>query len=113
MSEFIDSRPDLAEAASDASIKISGCPNGCGQHHVAALGFQGGLRRLEDGRVIPQYQLLGPKLFGQLKGAGKKIFVWTVNAPADAQRFSEWGVEGIISDNPKQLLSSLTGDKDK
>jgi glycerophosphoryl diester phosphodiesterase len=63
--------------------------------------------------VIPQYQLLGPKLFGQLKGAGKKIFVWTVNAPADAQRFSEWGVEGIISDNPKQLLSSLTGDKDK
>ena len=58
LSEFLESRPDLAKIASDASIKISGCPNGCGQHHVAALGFQGGLRRLEDGSVIPQYQLM-------------------------------------------------------
>ncbi|HYB90636.1 MAG TPA: nitrite/sulfite reductase [Candidatus Binataceae bacterium] len=58
LSEFLESRPDLAEIAADASIKISGCPNGCGQHHVATLGFQGGLRRLEDGGVIPQYQLM-------------------------------------------------------
>jgi sulfite reductase beta subunit-like hemoprotein len=58
LSEFLESRPDLVDIAADASIKISGCPNGCGQHHIAALGFQGGLRRLEDGRVIPQYQLM-------------------------------------------------------
>ena len=43
LSEFIDSRPDLAEAASDASIKISGCPNGCGQHHVADVRLSGRL----------------------------------------------------------------------
>jgi sulfite reductase beta subunit-like hemoprotein len=26
-------------------IKVSGCPNGCGQHHIAAIGFQGSLRK--------------------------------------------------------------------
>ena len=43
--------------ASDARIKISGCPNGCGQHHVAAIGFQGSVRKLGD-RVVPQYFLM-------------------------------------------------------
>ena len=37
---------DLIEAADGARIKISGCPNGCGQHHIATIGFQGSVRRL-------------------------------------------------------------------
>ena len=44
----------LVRDASDAHIKISGCPNGCGQHHVATIGFQGSIRKLGD-RVVPQY----------------------------------------------------------
>ncbi|MHB8619003.1 MAG: nitrite/sulfite reductase [Chloroflexota bacterium] len=28
-------------AAEGVSVKISGCPNGCGQHHMAAIGFAG------------------------------------------------------------------------
>ncbi len=47
-------RPDIARDAATASIKISGCPNGCGQHHVATLGFQGSVRKL-DGKAVPQY----------------------------------------------------------
>ena len=47
-------RPDLAGPAAAASIKISGCPNGCGQHHVATIGFQGSVRKVE-GRAVPQY----------------------------------------------------------
>ena len=35
-------------------IKISGCPNGCGQHHIAGIGFQGSLRKV-GGRPAPQY----------------------------------------------------------
>jgi sulfite reductase (NADPH) hemoprotein beta-component len=35
-------------------IKMSGCPNGCGQHHIAGIGFQGSIRKL-DGRPVPQY----------------------------------------------------------
>ena len=38
----------------DLNIKISGCPNGCGQHHIAGIGFQGSVRKLE-GRAVPQY----------------------------------------------------------
>ena len=35
-------------------IKISGCPNGCGQHHIAGIGFQGSVRKLGE-RAVPQY----------------------------------------------------------
>jgi sulfite reductase beta subunit-like hemoprotein len=36
------------------SVKSSGCPNGCGQHHVAGLGFQGSVRKV-GGKALPQY----------------------------------------------------------
>ena len=36
--------------------KISGCPNGCGQHYVAAIGLQGSVRKV-NGRIAPQYHL--------------------------------------------------------
>ena len=38
-------------------IKISGCPNSCGQHHIADIGFFGGARKLHD-RLVPHFQLL-------------------------------------------------------
>jgi sulfite reductase beta subunit-like hemoprotein len=44
----------LLRDTADVRIKISGCPNGCGQHHVAAIGFQGSIRKIGD-RVVPQY----------------------------------------------------------
>jgi sulfite reductase beta subunit-like hemoprotein len=46
--------PALIEMARTLDIKVSGCPNGCGQHHVAAIGFQGSLRKI-DGKAVPQY----------------------------------------------------------
>jgi sulfite reductase (NADPH) hemoprotein beta-component len=46
--------PDLLPLAPSLDVKISGCPNGCGQHHIAAVGFQGSLRKV-DGRPLPQY----------------------------------------------------------
>jgi sulfite reductase beta subunit-like hemoprotein len=54
LEEQLRSRPDLIEAADGARIKISGCPNGCGQHHIATFGFQGSVRRV-GGRAVPQY----------------------------------------------------------
>ena len=46
--------PALIDMARTLDIKVSGCPNGCGQHHIAAIGFQGSLRKV-DGRAVPQY----------------------------------------------------------
>jgi sulfite reductase (NADPH) hemoprotein beta-component len=54
LEEHLRARPDLIAAADGAHIKISGCPNGCGQHHIATIGFQGSVRRL-GGRAVPQY----------------------------------------------------------
>jgi sulfite reductase (NADPH) hemoprotein beta-component len=34
-------------------VHLSGCPNGCSQHHVAAIGLQGGARKLGTG-LVPQ-----------------------------------------------------------
>ena len=38
------------------AIKISGCPNSCGQHHVADLGFHGAVKS-SNGVAVPMYQL--------------------------------------------------------
>jgi sulfite reductase (NADPH) hemoprotein beta-component len=54
LEDHLRQRRDLIEAADGARIKISGCPNGCGQHHIATLGFQGSVRRV-GGRAVPQY----------------------------------------------------------
>jgi sulfite reductase beta subunit-like hemoprotein len=38
-------------------VHVSGCPNGCSQHHLAAIGLQGSARKL-GGRAVPQYFVL-------------------------------------------------------
>jgi sulfite reductase beta subunit-like hemoprotein len=43
-------------ALQDTVIKISGCPNSCGQHHIADIGFHGGAKK-ESGSTYPVYQL--------------------------------------------------------
>jgi sulfite reductase (NADPH) hemoprotein beta-component len=53
-------------ACQDLTIKISGCPNSCGQHHVANIGFHGGMRRV-GGKVVPEYTL---HLGGGIDGDG-------------------------------------------
>jgi sulfite reductase beta subunit-like hemoprotein len=54
LAESLAERPDLIAALPGLDIKISGCPNGCGQHHIAGVGFQGSLRKV-GGRAAPHY----------------------------------------------------------
>ena len=54
LGDHLRESPERAAGAEDLKIKISGCPNGCGLHHVAGIGFQGSVRRLGDS-VVPQY----------------------------------------------------------
>ena len=51
---LLERRPDLRDAAKGLDVKISGCPHGCGQHYIAGIGFQGGMRKIA-GRPAPQY----------------------------------------------------------
>ena len=54
LTDFVRATPELINLAPSLDVKMSGCPNGCGQHHIAAVGFQGSLRKV-DGRAVPQY----------------------------------------------------------
>ncbi len=38
-------------------IKMSGCPNGCGLHHIANIGFHGAAIKGPDGSQVPAYEL--------------------------------------------------------
>src|SRR3954467_1150293 len=59
LEEHLRERPDLIAAADGARIKISGCPNGCGLHHIATIGFQGSVRRLGSPAGAPHLVLGG------------------------------------------------------
>lgn len=51
-------RPEYAaKEFASLRIKISGCPNSCGQHHIADIGLFGAAKNVA-GRLIPHYQLL-------------------------------------------------------
>ncbi|MSQ07065.1 MAG: nitrite/sulfite reductase [Dehalococcoidia bacterium] len=39
-------------------IKMSGCPNGCSQHHVASIGFHGAAMKGPTGEQVPAYEVL-------------------------------------------------------
>ena len=54
LTDVLDRRPDLVAATKGLDIKVSGCPHGCGQHYIAGIGFQGGMRKLA-GKPAPQY----------------------------------------------------------
>ncbi|HWO17156.1 MAG TPA: nitrite/sulfite reductase [Kofleriaceae bacterium] len=54
LTALLDRRPDLVSAARGLDVKVSGCPHGCGQHYIAGIGFQGGMRKIA-GRPAPQY----------------------------------------------------------
>jgi len=58
--------------------------------------------------VIPHHALAEPDLIRKIKGAGKKVIVWTVNDAADMKRFAESGVDGIISDDTALLCRTMT-----
>jgi len=57
--------------------------------------------------VIAQQELAEPELVRKIKGAGKKMLVWTVNEPVDMLRIAGYGVDGIISDDTGLLCQTL------
>lgn len=54
--KFLELNLDQDSDLKDSSIKISGCPNSCGQHGVATIGFYGGGGRVGKD-MYPLYQM--------------------------------------------------------
>ena len=57
LTELLERPEYRGEDVGRLRIKISGCPNSCGQHHIADIGLFGAAKSL-NGRLAPHYQLL-------------------------------------------------------
>jgi glycerophosphoryl diester phosphodiesterase len=57
--------------------------------------------------ALPAWGLLDAGLGPALKGAGKRIGVWTVNRPADMIRLADSGAEILISDDTVRLVNAF------
>lgn len=80
----------LDDAIKNFRIKISGCFNSCGQHHVADLGFYGNSRKI-NGYTVPHFQVV---LGGQ----------WTENAASYGLAMG-----AIPSKNIPDVIERITG----
>ncbi len=55
--------------------------------------------------VHPEHTLVTAERLQRWRRAGALVNTWTVNAPEEARRLSELGVDALISDNPGALVS--------
>ena len=106
--------------AAGLHIKISGCPNGCGQHYVAGIGLQGSVRKV-DGRAVPQYHLYLGGGFGNETASFGRL---TAKLPArrvpeaivrlikiyDAERAPGEAPETFLGRLPPQRVTALLAD---
>ena len=72
-------------------VKMSGCPNGCGQHHIADIGFHGAASKAPGGQV-PSYELF----LGGSYDDGDARFGARVRTKVPAKRMPQ-AVKSILS----------------
>jgi sulfite reductase (ferredoxin) len=75
--KFLELGLDIDDSLRDATIKISGCPNSCGQHEIATIGFFGGATRMNNA-MTPTYTML----FGGSAGEGGELGKAVMRVPA-------------------------------
>lgn len=63
---------DTDDSLRDSTIKISGCPNSCGQHEIATIGFFGGATRMNNA-MTPTYTMLFAGSAGEQGELGKTV----------------------------------------
>lgn len=70
--KFLELGLDTDDDLTDSTIKISGCPNSCGQHEIATIGFFGGASRIGT-TMAPTYTMLFGGSAGEQGELGKAI----------------------------------------
>ena len=55
----------------------------------------------------PNGGALTEALLKEAQGLGLKVIPWTINNPADMERFIGWGVDGLITDYPDRALGVM------
>jgi sulfite reductase (ferredoxin) len=88
----------------ETTIRISGCPNSCGHHNIAVIGFQGKAKRV-NGKLMPCYDVLvGAKTVEGDAHLGKRI--GTVPAKKVPELLAEAFDAGEINE---EKLKNLVG----
>jgi sulfite reductase beta subunit-like hemoprotein len=82
--ERVDSMRIEDELTKRIHIKMSGCPNGCSQHHISNIGFYGASLKV-GGRQMPAYI---PHIGGNFEG-GEVIFGKRLKSRLPAKRVPE------------------------
>lgn len=111
---------ELDEAVKNLRIKISGCFNSCGQHHIADIGFYG-INRNVKGFQVPHFQvILGGKFhdnageYGVAIGAvpSKRVpeAVLSITDFYLRQRERNEGFQAFIARMGKQAIKTLLED---
>jgi sulfite reductase (NADPH) hemoprotein beta-component len=106
--------------AAEVPVHVSGCPNGCSQHHVAAIGLQGSARKL-GARAVPQYFVLAGggvgasgAAFGKLVGkvparrapeAVRRLVELYLAERADGERAHEYFARAL--DRAKEVIAPI------
>lgn len=118
LSEEMEKNHTASPELDDISIKISGCPNSCAQHHIASIGFHGAAKKV-NGILTPFYELM---LGGNI---ATSTFGTTVtklpakNIPAAVKRLTEDYLKGkqagesfvdFFSRNGKMHFATLLDD---
>jgi sulfite reductase (ferredoxin) len=85
----------LDEAVQNLHIKISGCFNSCGQHHIADLGFYGVSRKI-SGYAVPHFQVVLGGEWGHNAGSYglPVVAIPSKNIPEAVTRLTERYVSG-------------------
>jgi sulfite reductase (ferredoxin) len=89
-SRILEKSFQLDESIQNLHIKVSGCFNSCGQHHIADLGFYGVSRKIR-GYTVPHFQVVLGGEWGHNAGAyGLPIMaIPSKNIPEAVSRLGE------------------------
>jgi sulfite reductase (ferredoxin) len=70
--KFLELGLDTDDMLLDSTIKVSGCPNSCGQHEIATIGFFGGASRIGSA-MAPTYTMMFGGSAGERGELGRVI----------------------------------------
>jgi sulfite reductase (ferredoxin) len=96
---------NIRAKGSETIIRISGCPNSCGHHYIAGIGFQGRVKRV-NGRLMPCYDVLAGA-----KTIEGQAFLAEIIGTIPAKRIPDLLVEALNNGTAeKELLKSLVAE---
>lgn len=78
LTEDIENETTDSTALDGLTIKASGCPNSCGQHHIASIGFSGSAKKV-NGVLTPHYEVM---MGGRISEEGVTYGVHVIKIPA-------------------------------